>query len=138
MKYFTSMILLPLAHRDGDALTLRWPCLKTKTNEAGREPMRDVTRCCGRVSYEFQHGERRDVGRNGGFRDEMRVRDDSRGGKRRRKRVVGRKTGVRTNKRAPKNEIGSKNEVAAGCERSKTRGKLALFVVVEYRVLLCM
>ena len=30
-----------------DVLMLRWLCLKTKTNKAGRELMRDVTRCCG-------------------------------------------------------------------------------------------
>ena len=36
------------------------------------------------------------------------------------------------------NETGSKNEVVAGGERSKMRGNLALFVVVEYKMLLCM
>ena len=56
----------------------------------------DVTHCCGRVSYGFQHRERRDVGRNGGFRDEMRVRDGSRGGKRLRKRDVGQKRALKT------------------------------------------
>jgi len=48
---FTSSEELPQV---GDALTLRWPCLKQ--NKTGRKLGCDVARCYGRVSYGFQHG----------------------------------------------------------------------------------
>ena len=41
---------------------------------------------------------------------------------------------ARERKRAPKTRQ-RKNKVAAGCKRSKTRRKMALFVVVEYKML---
>ena len=49
----------------------------------------------------------------------------------------GAENGLWDEKRALKRD-GGENEVAAGDERSKTRGKLTLFVMVEYKMLFYM
>jgi len=107
---------------------------KKKQNKRRRELRRDVARCCGRVSYEFQHGVRKRVVTTS-CEVKIRARDELRDEKRTRERRMGARTrleaktgtldiGLRPNEHN-RNQEKNKKKRRRGCgarERAKTRG----------------